>query len=171
MNWKEYAPYLVPLLVVALLARRAMKAQRPSAVRPGRLWILPAILLLMTGLTLANGSAPSLPTVGAFILAAAAGGTLGWFRVHTLEFSIDPETKAISSKSTPFGAFLLVGLLVFRYAIRYLVNGEGIRGVELVRWTDGALIFTVAMIAAQSVHTWVRASRLAPSPPLPVSTD
>jgi len=162
MSWKELAPYLIPVLVMALLARRVMKAQQPSAVRLWRLWLLPGVLLALTGVTLAHEP----------ILVSAGGASLGWFRVHTLEFTVDPETGTIFSKSTPVGAIILVALLMFRYAVKYVLAGEGISGVQLVRWTDGALIFTAAMLVAQSAHTWVRARRLLPSAvPLPQSAD
>jgi membrane protein CcdC involved in cytochrome C biogenesis len=164
MSWKELAPYLIPALVMVLLARRVMKTQQPSAVRLWRLWILPGALLAITGLTLAHEPIPGVLAIGAFVLAAAAGAALGWFRVHTLEFTVDPETGTIFSKSTPVGAIILVALLMFRYAIKSVLTGEGVRGVELVRWTDGALIFTAAMLVAQSAHTWVRARRLLPLP-------
>ena len=167
---KEFGPYLVALIVVALLARRVMKAQKARPVRMWRLWTLPAILLLATGSTLAKEPAPSLLVAIAFVLAAAGGGALGWYRVHTLEFTVDPETRAISSKATPFGAILLVGLLLFRYALKYLLNAEGVSGTALVPWTDGATIFTACMLIAQSAHTWGRARKLLPpKQPAPMS--
>jgi membrane protein CcdC involved in cytochrome C biogenesis len=172
MSWKELAPYLIPVLVMALLARRVMKAQQPSAVRLWRLWLLPGVLLALTGVTLAHEPTPGILAIIAFILVSAGGASLGWFRVHTLEFTVDPETGTIFSKSTPVGAMILVALLMFRYAVKYVLAGEGISGVQLVRWTDGALIFTAAMLVAQSAHTWVRARRLLPSAvPLPQSAD
>jgi hypothetical protein len=125
---------------------------------------MPAILLVLTGLSLSTGSRPPLIALAAFVLAAAAGGAVGWFRVHTLEFTVDPETGAVMSKSTPFGTFLIVGLLLFRYALQYFENRAGLRGEQLILWSKGALLFVVAMMVAQSVHTWVRARRLAPAP-------
>jgi hypothetical protein len=170
MNWKELAPYFVPVLVLALLARRVMKAQKPRAVRPGRLWVFPAILLLATIVTLAKEPAPGLLAMGAFFLAAVAGGSLGWFRVHTLEFNADPETGAITSKATPLGAFLIVGLLLARYGIKYIEADMGVTGSGLARWADGGLIFSAVMMIAQSVHTWVRARKLLTRPALAGAT-
>jgi hypothetical protein len=164
MDWKHFAPYLAPLLAVAFMARRVLRAQQPKAVKTGRLWILPAILLVLVGLTLANGRMPPPIALAAFAAVAAVGAAIGWYRVHTLEFSVDPESGAIMSKATPFGAFLLVGLIVVREALNYVLKGEGVRGAQLVLWTDGALIFAAAMLVAQSAHTWVRARRLAPAP-------
>lgn len=167
---KEIAPYLVALLVAALLVRRVIKSQKPRAVNLRRLWILPVILVTTTGTTLANEPVPSPLAMVAFVLAGTAGAALGWFRVHTLEFSVDPETRAISSKATPLGAILLIGLLVFRYALKYALHLEGVRGVDLVRWTDGAMMFTLGMLVAQSAHTWIRAHRLLPPrAPTPIS--
>ncbi|MGD0189189.1 MAG: CcdC protein domain-containing protein [Rhizomicrobium sp.] len=164
MDWKQLAPYLAVLLAVALFARRLIRSQSPRAVRTSRLWIFPAILLVLTGVTLVTGPRPPLIALAAFVAAACAGGALGWFRVHTLEFSVDPESGAVMSKSTPFGAFLIVGLLLFRYALRYFEAELGIRGPQLLLWTEGLLLFLAAMMVAQSIHTWVQARRLAPAP-------
>jgi hypothetical protein len=147
-----------------------MKAQKPRAVRPGRLWIFPAILLLATIVTLTKEPVPGLLAMAAFFLAAVAGGSLGWFRVHTLEFNADPETGAITSKATPLGAFLIVGLLLARYGIKYVEADVGAAGASLARGADGGLIFSAAMMIAQSVHTWVRARRLLINPALGPAT-
>jgi hypothetical protein len=37
---------------------------------------------------------------------------------------------------------------------------SGLAGASLVRWADGGLIFSAAMMIAQSAHTWVRARNL-----------
>jgi hypothetical protein len=163
MDWKQYAPYLVPLLVMGLLARRVMKAQQARPVKAGRLWIYPVILIVLTGMTLSREPAPTMLVILAFTLAAIAGGALGWFRVHTLEFSVDPETNTVHSKASPLGAILLVGLLLFRQGLNYVLKDVGVHGADLLRWTDGALIFTAVMFAAQSAHTWVKASKLMPA--------
>lgn len=168
MDTLHLGQFIVPLLVVALFARRVAKAQQARPVKLGRLWIFPALLLLGTYFTLSREPPPTLLTVAGFLLACLAGGALGWFRVHTLEFSIDPASGAIMSKASPFGALILVGLLAFRYGLKYLLNDEGVRGQELALWTDGAMLFTAAMMVAQSAHTYVRARRLkAPATALP----
>ena len=166
MEWKQFAPYLVPLLIMAVLARRVIRAQQARPVKTGRLWIYPLVLVALTILTLSHEPAPTMLVVVAFAVVALAGGVLGWFRVHTLEFSIDPETNVVHSKASPLGAILLVGLLVFRQVLKYVLNDEGVKGVDLVHWTDGALIFTAVMFAAQSAHTWVKASKLVPPSPV-----
>lgn len=163
MDWKQFAPYLVPVLIVVLLARRVMRAQEPRKVRPERLWITPALLLFAVASTFANSPVPPAFVIGALVVATAAGAAFGWYRVHTLEFSLDPESGAIMSKATPLGAIVLVALIVFRYALKYFLNDEGVRGVELLWWTDGGLVFSAGMLVAQSAHTWVRAHKLRPA--------
>jgi membrane protein CcdC involved in cytochrome C biogenesis len=162
MDWKHLAPYLAPVLVVALMARRVMRAQQAKPVRLWRLWIIPAILVVGTGAALANEPQPSLLVAGAFLVAAAAGGAFGWFRVHTLEFAVDPESGVVTSKATQLSALVLVGLLLVRYALKYFLNDEGVKGAALIHWTDGLLVFMAAMMVAQSAHTFVQARRLKP---------
>lgn len=162
MLWKDFAPYLVALLAGALIVRRLAKAQQARSVKTSRLWVVPSVLVVSTAMTLASVPAPSFLTIIAYLFAAGAGGAFGWYRVHTLEFSIDPNSGAIMSKATPLGAIVLVGLLLFRYALKYFLQTEGLAGLALARWTDGLLVFTAAMLVTQSVHTWVRARQLLP---------
>ena len=63
MNWQQLAPYLVPLLVIALIVRRALRA-KPQRVRPSRLWIGPVYLAVGMTLVLWLAHAPVAAWVG-----------------------------------------------------------------------------------------------------------
>lgn len=161
MNWSSLSPYLVPLLVAALLLRRAMRAQKPTTVRTTRLWIFPILLLLVTASSLARDPDPGILLAVAFIIASAAGAAIGWFRVHTLEFSLDAESGKVSARATRLGALLIVGLIGLRYlADLAFKNLELSTGANLVHATDAMLVFTTSMLVARSVHTWIRTRAL-----------
>jgi hypothetical protein len=95
----QLAPYIVPLLVVAIILRRALRAQKPRAVRMQRLWIFPALLLFVTLNSLWHEGFPGFVVALVFAAAATGGGAIGWFRVHTLEFSLD-ESGKVSARAT-----------------------------------------------------------------------
>lgn len=158
MNWNALSPYLVPLLVGALLLRRAMRAQKAKRVRLATLWIIPSLLLLVTLSSLARERAVGIGVATAFVAAAAAGAAIGWYRVHTLEFSVDPEKGRILARANQWGAAIVVGLIAVRYLADIALKKLGFTaGVDLMHATDGMLVFTTAILVARSVHTWVRA--------------
>ncbi|MGH6878623.1 MAG: hypothetical protein ACREHV_14775 [Rhizomicrobium sp.] len=161
MDWKTLSPYLVPLIVAAIVVRRAMRPQKPKRVRFTRLWLFPALLLLVTWMSLARERAPGLGVIAAFVAAASIGGAIGWFRVHTLEFSLDAESGKVSARATQFGALFIVVLIGMRYGADLALKGLGFTaGADLVHATDAMLVFSTAMFVARSIHTWIRARAL-----------
>src|SRR6185437_11098008 len=114
MSWNQFAPYLVPLLVVAILARRAFRAQAPRRIRPSTLWIGPVYIALAMGLVLWTSPKPDMFGLGLFAIGAALGGVIGYFRALHQEFSIDPETGNVMSKASPVATILFIGLFVVR---------------------------------------------------------
>lgn len=157
----QLSPFIAPLIIGALLVRRAMRMQKPQTVRTTRLWIFPALLLLVTLMSLWHEGLPDILVSLVFIVAAAAGGAIGWFRVHTLEFSLDAESGKVSARATQLGALLIVGLIAIRYLGDYAIKTFGLSaGLKFLHATDATLLFSTAMLLARSVHTWIRAREL-----------
>jgi hypothetical protein len=89
------------------------------------------------------------------------GSALGWYRVHTLEFSLDSESGKVSARATQFGAVLIVGLIALRYGAEFLFKKLNLKaGGGLVYATDAMMIFSTSMYVARSIHTWIRAREL-----------
>jgi hypothetical protein len=155
------SPFIVPLLIGALILRRAMRAQKPQTVRMTRLWIFPGLLLLVTTMSLWHEGFPGVLVSLVLIAAAAAGGAIGWFRVHTLEFSLDAETGKVSARASQLGALLIFGLIALRYLGDYAIKTFGLTaGAKLLHATDATLLFSTAMLVARSIHTWIKAQAL-----------
>jgi hypothetical protein len=156
----QLAPYIVPLLVAAIILRRAMRAQKPRTVRLQRLWIFPALLLFVTLNSLWHEGFPGFVVVIVFAVVAIAGTAIGWFRVHTLEFSLDEDGK-VSARATQLGALLIVGLIGLRYLAEFGIKQFGLdAGARLVHASDATLIFSTSMLLARGVHTWIKARAL-----------
>lgn len=157
----QLSPFIAPLLVGALLVRRAMRVQKPQTVRTTRLWIFPGLLLLVTLMSVWHEGFPGILVSLVFIIAAVAGAAIGWFRVHTLEFSLDAESGKVSARATQLGALLIVGLIAIRYLGDYAVKTFGLTaGLKFLHATDATLLFSTAMLVARSIHTWIRAREL-----------
>lgn len=161
MDWHALSPYLLPLLIAALLLRRAMRAQKPRTVRMTRLWLFPLLLLLVTAMSIAREPEFGIAVAIAFLAAGLAGGAIGWYRVHTLEFSLDAESGKVSARATRLGALLIVGLIGLRYLADLAIKKLGLNaGANLVHATDAMLVFTASTFVARSAHTWIRARAL-----------
>lgn len=162
MNWQQLAPYLVPLIVVALIARRAFRAQAPRRVRTSRLWIGPVYVAVAMALVLFQSPLPGAFGLMLFAAGAAIGGGVGYLRALHQEFSIDPETGNIMSKATPVASILFIGLFVIRYALNIWMQGGRApgalqaRSAELMLYTDTMLFFAFAMVSVSAWEIWRR---------------
>jgi hypothetical protein len=154
-------PYLVPLLVVLLILRRAL---RPRRLRVEYLWVLPTLLLLVT---LAGVIArPPGPVIAAVMAAAlAVGAVAGWWRGRLTTITVDPETHALTSQPSRLGVILIAALFAARYGLRiYLVQsgqvGRSGFGQHAAAATDGLLLLSVGLVCTQRLEMWLRARRL-----------
>ena len=80
--------------------------------------VVDALLLFVTVNSIWHEGFPGFLVVLVFTVAAGAGAAIGWFRVHTLEFSLDAESGKVSARATQFGALMIVGLIGLRYLAR-----------------------------------------------------
>jgi hypothetical protein len=164
IDWRHATPYIVPVLVVALMARRLIR-NAPRKVKVNRMFILPLIAIVGTVATLAATPMPGLFWIAGFALAAALGAGVGFLTTHHQEFSLDYDTGEITSKATPIGTILIVALFAVRYGLKLAfpqLGGSGFGplpahpSADLFAWTDAGLIFSVAMLMARVATTWLR---------------
>ena len=162
MSWNQFAPYLVPLLVVAILARRAFRAQAPKRIRPAQLWIGPVYIAVAMGFVLWSSPRPGLFGIGLFAAGTVLGGIVGYFRALHQEFSIDPETGNVMSKASPVATILFIGVFVVRYALNWWMNGGKApdalqaKSAQLMLYTDTMLFFAFAMVSVSAWEVWRR---------------
>ena len=150
--------YLTPLLVLGLILWRGL---RPRTLRVERMWIAPAVILLMFGMMLSQMPPPRPTMVAAGLAALAVGAGAGWWRGRTTTITVDPQTHVLTSKVSPVGVLLLMGLFVARYALRDFAQGHAawmrLRPAEI---TEVFLLFAVGLVCAQRLEMWLRASRM-----------
>jgi len=162
MSWKEFGPYIVPLLILALVARRLIR-NAPRKVNTGRIFLFPVIIAFGTVATLANSPMPQLFWFVGFAVALVVGLGVGYLNSRHRELAIDPQTGAITSKATPFGMILFVALFAARFGMKFvfpqLAGGDGHMAHpsrDLIGWTDAGLIFSTAMVVGAAVTMYLR---------------
>jgi Kef-type K+ transport system membrane component KefB len=162
MDWKQIGPYIVPLIVVALIARRLFRAQQARRIRPMALWIGPIIVLLGMAAVFATSPMPTPSAMALFVVGAVAGGVVGYLRALHQEFSIDPETGNVMSKATPLGSILFLGIFVIRFGMNYWMRGGMTPDMahapnpQVILYTDITLFFAFAMVTASAFEVYRR---------------
>jgi hypothetical protein len=166
IDWHHLGPYLVPLLVVALMARRLIK-NPPRKVRVNALFVLPLIAIAGTAATIAYSPVPPLFWMVGYAVALAAGGGVGFLTAHHQEFNLDTDTGTITSRATPVGTILVFALFALRYGLKLAFPqiagappGTHHPSADLIAWTDAGLIFSAALLTARAATTWLRARPL-----------
>jgi hypothetical protein len=159
---------LLPLLIVALLLIR--RTRKPRTIRPGRLWLSPA-LLLVAGVIYAVGAVrlgPHVDDTGTLIIAAAAaaGVLVGTLRAQLLRLHRDPDTGAIQATFTMWGVLLLVAWM----AGRDLLRDSSIAGATtpFSLFSDVAFALAIGAVVAQAVILTRRCRALAEDSAMPM---
>ena len=118
---------LVTLVVLAALIGLVMaRRMRPQPVRPQRIAISGVIIVLVIGASLFSGrqlieNPVSVALIPVFV---ALGIGLGFVLVRTMTFWVDQPTGQLWMKGGVLFAAILVGTIVLRFGIRYIVYGS-----------------------------------------------
>lgn len=152
---------LIPVAIVLLvLALRMRRLTRERPLRIEWLWVVPALYIVIAGVTFWNLPPSPMTWVAAFA-ALLAGAALGWQRGRMMHIAVNPDTHEISQKgSLAAMAFILV-LVLIRTGAR---NAEslGIPGVhfDVMAMTDVLIAFALGMLTMQRIEMFLRARRL-----------
>lgn len=153
-----YWTYLVPLIVVAFVILRNARARKLSVER---LWISPAIIMLMAILAFSRNPPPGPVGLALDVAAVAVGGLLGWWRGRASAFTVDPQSHVVTSKVSPLGMLLILAIFGLRYVLRGAVVGESsLLHLTAAEATDSFLLLAVGVVSAQRLEWWIRARRM-----------
>jgi membrane protein CcdC involved in cytochrome C biogenesis len=151
-------PLLIPLLVIAVVMRRAVRGRK---VRVERLWIAPAIALIGAGVLLYFQPPTDALSLAVYAGVIALGGALGWYRGAFTRLSVDAETHEVTSKASAAGIALILGAFVIRSGVRaFMGESASDLHVSAALVTDAFVLFAVAMVIVQRVEIWLRCERL-----------
>jgi hypothetical protein len=159
---KQLAPYIGPVLALAIVVWRLSRQQGGRPVKPSRLWIRPAMLTLFLVLAFLHPPALTPLTLVVFAAVIAVGVVLGYVLASHQKLSLDPATGKITSKMSPIGIALFVALFAARYAFRIVATGGQApdklmaHSDQIMFYTDAGLLFVLALVSAQAWEIWRR---------------
>jgi hypothetical protein len=146
---------VIPLVVIGLVILRNSRARR---LRIETLWIAPVLVAVMIGLALAQEGAPTPLGLGVELAGVVIGAVIGWWRARFTHIEIDQQTHQLTSRASPLGMLIILGVFALRYGLRmYAAEGAGQYGLLA---TDALLAMTVGLVCAQRLEIALRASRL-----------
>ena len=155
------ASFLLPMVIVGVvlfLRTRRMAVERP--LKLATLWVVPAVFLLIAGLTLAEFPPRGLEFAW-LALALLLGVALGWQRGRMMAIRVDPATGRLMTKSSGWAIAFLFALVVIRTLARTGLNYEAQAGVITPGLVNNAfVIFALGLFATQRAEMALRAKRL-----------
>ena len=163
-NGSPWATLIPIVIAMGLVILRNSRARR---LRIEAMWIAPVIVVAMIGLALyaesARGGGLNLTPVGIGldIAGVIVGAALGWWRARFTHITIDPETHELTSRASPIGMVVILGILVIRTVIRtYAADNAGALGQWGPPVADALLVMSVGLVCAQRLEIFTRARQL-----------
>ena len=153
--------YLLPLAIVAVvLFFRLRSTGKARRLRLERLWIVPAIYLVLVALLFAATPPHGLGWLWTG-LSLAVGAAIGWQRGRALNIAVDPETHALNQTASPLAMLLLVVIVAIRYALRSAADlgGSGWH-LDALLITDCLVAFALGLLSVQRLEMYLRGARL-----------
>jgi hypothetical protein len=146
----------VALLVVILRNSRARR------LKIERLWVLPTVYVALLAVSLSEAPPQVTPlSVSLLVIAFLLGAAIGWQRGRLTRIHIHPETHDLSSRASPIGLVFIFGIVALRLVARtYLAQSATMLHLPIVAVGDAFLVMAVAILAAQRLEVWARASRM-----------
>ena len=152
-------------LLIGLVIAVAVLFWRNSKPRPlkiERLWVRPAIFVVLMALSLTT-SPPPLDAVNLALIAAGAivGAGLGWQRGRFIHIDVHPETHDLTTRVSPIGLLFIVAIVVARFGLRAGVASASRMHLSFAALSDAVVILLGAMMVAQGTEIcWLRARRV-----------
>jgi hypothetical protein len=155
---------LIPIVIaMGLVILRNSRARR---LRIEAMWIAPLIIIALIGFalyaeTLRGGLILTPLSIALDIAALAVGAVLGWWRARFTNITIDPETHELTSRASPLGMLVIMGILVIRTGLRtYTAQNAGALGQYGPPIADALLVMSVGLVCAQRLEIFTRARQL-----------
>jgi hypothetical protein len=152
--------YLLPLgiALVIIVARNS----RPRRLRIERLWLVPAIYMVLLVSALVAAPPPVTPiSIGLLVLGFVLGGVIGWQRARFTRIDIHPETHDLTSRASPIGIVFIFAILLLRFGAKdFLIAHPDFLHLPVVALGEALLVMVVATLGAQRLEIWRRATRM-----------
>jgi hypothetical protein len=165
--FRALLPYLPLVIVILLLIRRT---RRPRVIRPGRLWIAPAILLATSAFYVSQAMqhGPPVPPVGWLVIlgTAVVGIGLGAVRAHSVTLKRHPDTGAIEATLSAWGLLIVLVWIAGRMYLRQ--SGMVDTRTPFGLYTDATISLALGLVLAQAIVLTLRCRSLVAQYPQPL---
>jgi hypothetical protein len=148
VNPQIYVNIAIGLLVVGLIAFRLSRERK---IPMGSLWVFPAIIFVLAVADIVYERVVSPLDIVYMLLGLLAGTGLGWYQGIHSTVRVDKAAKAAFVKASPFGAFLFVAALAFRFGARYLAGGLSAPDASGRLTPEAALVSAIALMFAVGI--------------------
>jgi len=161
-----YAPFLPFLILLPLLYFRMRKLSRPQPLKLGRLWIRPALFILVAALALLapqkGGHVAFVPLDWAIMaVVTALGAAAGWYWGRTMAIEVHPENGTLMVRGGQAAVLVLVVLVLLRMGLRYGAAAEAAAWhLNAILIADASILFSVALFSTRSLEMYLRARRV-----------
>ena len=155
--------YLVAFTVIAVfMGLRIWRGSRARKLKVERMWIRPAIILVFLGLSIYGQPPPmTAPVLAGLAVATAVGLEMGWYRGRMVKVSIDPATHDLTSRASPWGILIFLGLMIVRIAVRLVLREEhDVAGIPVAAIVDGLTLLYAGNVVGLQIEVWMRARKL-----------
>ena len=168
MTQQQIAQFLPILIILPVLYLRLRRMSRAQPLKLNRLWIRPAIVLLVAGLVVFMPQ-PGSHVVRHFVaqdwawlaVAAGLGGIAGWYWGRAMAIEVHPENGTLIVKGGVAAILVLVVLILFRMGLRTGLAVEGRAWhLDAVLISDALIIFSAALFTLRAVEMYMRAHRV-----------
>lgn len=156
-NPGAWVGYVVSAIIICtILFFRFRSTRRIQKLRLERLWVVPALYVLVTASVLTQ-SVPSGIQWLYVALALVLGGVLGWRRGALMRITIDPETHELNQQASPAAMLFILVLIIIRQGLRMEASTLGF---NIAFVTDLLVVLALGLFAATRLEMFLRARRI-----------
>ena len=153
-------PLIGVLVLVAVMGLRLARANTARPLKLESLWIMPAILVAITGLLVWQMPPQGLEWLW-LVVPFAIGGAIGWQRGRMMAITVDPETHNLSQTQSRAAVCFLVAIVAVRFGVREVLTEEASAlHLSLAFVTDVFVVFAVGLLGVTRLEMFIRARRL-----------
>jgi hypothetical protein len=160
-----FLPIVILLPVLYFRMRRMSRAQ---PLKLDRLWIRPALFLVVAALALLAPPPHNHPErvlvamdFGWLALAGVLGAAAGWQWGRTMAIDVHPEDGTLMVKGSQAAMMVLVVLVLFRLGLRAGLSAEAQAWhLNVMLISDASIVFTALLFSLRSVEMYFRARRV-----------